>query len=156
MAAANAGEYIYPAEKGHWDAQSQNDIDRNARQFRDLDLYFGRTSGSKDISIVTDIQAIKRSIRQLVLLNQHEKPFHPEIYGGVVSSLFEPMDPHTAIIIAKQIEDVIRNFEPRANLVEVRAQEDWERNSYEITVEFFVRNAPTELVDLTFMLERLR
>ena len=156
MAAANAGEYIYPAEKGHWDAQSQNDIDRNARQFRDLDLYFGRTSGSKDISVVTDIQAIKRSIRQLVLLNQHEKPFHPEIYGGVVSSLFEPMDPHTAIIIAKQIEDVIRNFEPRANLVEVRAQEDWERNSYEITVEFFVRNAPTELVDLTFMLERLR
>ena len=156
MAAANAGEYIYPAEKGHWDAQSQNDIDRNARQFRDLDLYFGRTSGTKDVSVVTDIQAIKRSIRQLVLLNQYEKPFHPEIYGGIVSSLFEPMDPHTAIIIGKQIEDVIINFEPRANLVQVIAQEDWERNSYEITVEFFVRNAPTELVDLTFMLERLR
>ena len=156
MAAANAGEYIYPAEKGHWDAQSQNDTDRNARQFRDLDLYFGKTSGSKDVSVITDVQAIKRSIRQLVLLNQYEKPFHPEIYGGIVSSLFEPMDPHTAIIIGKQIEDVIINFEPRANLVQVIAQEDWERNSYEITVEFFVRNAPTELVDLTFMLERLR
>ena len=60
MAAANAGEYIYPAEKGHWDAQSQNDIDRNVRQFRDLDLYFGKTSGAKDVSVVTDIQAVKR------------------------------------------------------------------------------------------------
>ena len=156
MAAANAGKYIYPAEKGHWDAQSQNDIDRNARQFRDLDLYFGRTSGTKDVSVVTDIQAIKRAIRQLVLLNQYEKPFHPEIYGGVISSLFEPMGPLTAIIIARQIADAIKNFEPRANLVEVIANEDLERNSYEITVEFYVRNAPTELVDLTFMLERLR
>ena len=156
MAAANAGEYIYPAEKGHWDAQSQNDIDRNARQFRDLDLYFGKTSGTKDVSVVTDIQAIKRSIRQLIMLNQYEKPFHPEIYGGVISSLFEPMDPHTAIIIGKQIEDVIINFEPRANLVQVRADEDLDRNSYEISVEFYVRNAPTELVDLTLMLERLR
>ena len=156
MAAANAGEYIYPAEKGHWDAQSQNDIDRNARQFRDLDLYFGRTSGTKDVSVVTDIQAVKRSIRNLVLLNRYEKPFHPEIYGGVVSSLFQPMGPHTAVVIARQIEDVIVNFEPRANLVQVRALEDWERNSYEITVEFFVRNAPTELVELTLMLERLR
>ena len=156
MAAANAGEYIYPAEKGHWDAQSQNDIDRNARQFRDLDLYFGRTSGTKDISVVTDIQAIKRSIRNLVLLNQYEKPFHPEIYGGVISSLFEPMGPLTAMVIARQIEDAIVNFEPRANLVQVRADEDLDRNSYEISVEFYVRNAPTELVDLTLMLERLR
>ena len=156
MAAANAGEYIFPAEKGQWDAQSQNDIGRNARQIRDLDLYFGRTSGTKDISVVTDIQAIKRSIRQLVLLNQYEKPFHPEIYGGVISSLFEPMDPLTASVIATQIEEVVSQNEPRVNLMNVRALEDWERNSYEITVEFFVRNAPTELVDLTFMLERLR
>ena len=156
MAAANAGEYIYPAEKGHWDAQSQNDIDRNARQFRDLDLYFGRTSGTKDVSVVTDIQAVKRSIRNLVLLNRYEKPFHPEIYGGVVSSLFQPMGPLTAMVIARQIEDAIVNFEPRANLVQVRADEDLDRNSYEISVEFYVRNAPTELVDLTLMLERLR
>ena len=156
MAAANAGEYIYPAEKGHWDAQSQNDIDRNARQFRDLDLYFGKTSGTKDVSVVTDIQAIKRSIRQLIMLNQYEKPFHPEIYGGVISSLFEPMGPLTAMVIARQIEDAIVNFEPRANLVQVRADEDLDRNSYEISVEFYVRNAPTELVDLTLMLERLR
>ena len=156
MAAANAGEYIYPAEKCHRDAQSQNDIDRNARQFRDLDLYFGKTSGTKDVSVVTDIQAVKRSIRNLVLLNQYEKPFHPEIYGGVISSLFEPMGPLTAMVIARQIEDAIVNFEPRANLVQVRADEDLDRNSYEISVEFYVRNAPTELVDLTLMLERLR
>ena len=138
------------------DAQGQNDIDRNVRQYTDLDLFFGKKATSKDISKVTDIQAVKRSVRNLVLTNHYEKPFHPEIGSGVMDMLFEPMTPITAHILTKKIEDVIINFEPRANLVQVIAQEDWERNSYEITVEFFVRNAPTELVDLTFMLERLR
>ena len=156
MAAANAGEYIFPAEKGQWDAQSQNDIGRNARQFRDLDLYFGRTSGTKDVSVVTDIQAVKRSIRNLVLLNPYEKPFHPEISSGVRGMLFELMTPFVAAQLTKKVEDVINNFEPRARLVSVRSMPDYDRNAYEVSLEFYVVNTPTELVDLTVMLERIR
>ena len=138
------------------DAQGQNDIDRNVRQYSDLDLFFSKKATSKDISKVTDIQAVKRSIRNLVLTNHYEKPFHPEIGSGVRGILFELMTPITAHVLTQQIELVIENFEPRAKLISVTAQPNLDRNEYECTIEFYVANAPTELVDLTVFLERLR
>ena len=140
----------------HLDAQGQNTIGREVRQWRDLDLFFGKKQASKDINKVVDIQAVKRSIRNLVLLNHYEKPFHREIGSGVRDMLFELMTPITAFILAKKIEDVIENFEPRAKLIGVRALPNLDRNEYEVTVEFYVVNTPTELVDLTIFLEVLR
>ena len=145
-----------PTPTAHKDAQAFNDSARNVRQYSDLDLFFSAKGVSKDISKVTDIQAVKRSVRNLVLLNHYEKPFHPEIGSGVRDMLFEPMTPITANILARKIEDVIENFEPRAKLIGVRAQPNLDRNEYEVTIEFYVVNTPTELVDLTVMLERLR
>ena len=138
------------------DAQANNDISRNVRQYSDLDLFFVKRTVGSDINKVTDIQAVKRSVRNLILLNTYDKPFHPEIAGGVREMLFEPMTPIIASIIARKVEDVIDNFEPRARLVGVRATPDLDRNAYELSVHFYVVNAPTELVDLTVMLERLR
>ena len=138
------------------DAQTQNDITRNVRQYKDLDLFFSKKATTKDINKVTDIQAVKRSIRNLVLLNYYEKPFHPEISGGVREMLFENMTPITAFIIAKKIEDVIENYEPRAKLIGVRAIPNLDTNEYEVTIEFYIVNTPTELVELTLPLERLR
>ena len=140
----------------HLDAQGQNTIDRNVRQWKDLDLFFGKKQASKDINKVVDVQSVKRSVRNLVLLNHYEKPFHPEIGSGVRDMLFELMTPITAFILAKKIEDVIENFEPRAKLIGVRALPNLDRNEYEVTVEFYVVNTPTELVDLTIFLEVLR
>ena len=138
------------------DAQANNDISRNVRQYSDLDLFFGKRTVGNDVNKITDIQAVKRSVRNLVLLNSYDKPFHPEIAGGVREMLFEPMTPIIASIIARKVEDVIENFEPRARLVGVRAIPELDRNAYELSVHFYVINAPTELVDLTVMLERLR
>ena len=138
------------------DAQGQNNIDRNVRQWSDLDLFFSKNSTTKDVSKVTDITAVKRSIRNLILTNHYEKPFHPEIGSGVRGMLFELMSPLTAHVLTKNIENVITNFEPRARLVGVRASPDLDRNEYEVTIEFYVVNTPTELVDLTIFLERLR
>ena len=138
------------------DAQAQNNITRNARQYSDLDLFFGKKSVGSDVNRVTDIQAVKRSLRNLVNLNTFEKPFHPEISGGIREMLFEPMTPITAVVLTRKIEDVIENFEPRVRLVSVRALPDFDRNIYNVAIEFYVVNAPTELVDLSIMLERLR
>tara|TARA_B100001996_G_C18594211_1_gene567223 strand:+ start:264 stop:713 length:450 start_codon:yes stop_codon:yes gene_type:complete len=138
------------------DAQSQNDISRNVRKYKDLDLFFAKKQGSGDISMITDVEAVKRSIRNLVLTNFYEKPFHPEIGSGVRDMLFENMSPVTAVVLAKKIEDVIENFEPRARLIGVRSLPNLDRNEYEVTIEFFVVNTPTELVDMTVFLEVLR
>ena len=138
-----------------YDAQLNNDA-RATRQYTDLDLFFGRKTSDNDVRKVTDAQAVKRSIRNLVQLNVYDKPFHPEISGGVRELLFEPMSPIVAVVIARKIEDVITNFEPRARLVSVRSIPDLDRNANEVSVEFYIVNAPTELVDFSIMLERLR
>ena len=144
------------SESAFTDAQSQNDISRNVRRYIDLDLFFGKTQGSADISKITDVESVKRSVRNLVLTNFYEKPFHPEIGSGVRDILFENMTPVTSVVLAKKIEDVIENFEPRARLIGVRALPNLDRNEYEVTIEFFVVNTPTELVDMTIFLEVLR
>ena len=139
-----------------YDAATQNTSSRNARQYTDLDLFFGKKSSNSDVQDITDVKAVKRSIRNLVLLNHYEKPFHPEIASGVRDMLFELMTPITASILARKIEDVIQNFEPRARLVGVTAIPNLDRNLYEVSIEFYVVNQPTELVDLSIMLERVR
>ena len=138
------------------DAQAKNNISRNVRQYSDLDLFFGKKLVGSDINKVTDIQAVKRSLRNLINLNTFEKPFHPEISGGIRELLFEHMNPMVSAVMARKVEDVIENFEPRCRLVSVRAIPDYDKNAYNITIEFYVVNAPTELVDLSVMLERLR
>ena len=139
-----------------YDAQLNNDSDRNIRQYSDLDLFFSRKTSNGDVNKITDVQAVKRSIRNLVQLNTYDKPFHPEISGGVLEMLFENMSPITGHVIARKVELVIENFEPRARLVSVSCTPDFDRNAYEVTVEFYVLNAPTELAELTVLLERSR
>ena len=137
------------------DAQANNDITRNVKQYRDLDLFFSKKT-NKDLNKVTDIEAVKRSVRNLILHNTFEKPFHPEIGGNVRGLLFENMIPMTSAVIARKIEDTINNFEPRARLVGVKTQPDFDTNGYNVSVYFYVANAPTELVELDTFLERLR
>ena len=139
-----------------YDAQENNTSDRVAQKYVDLDLFFGRKSSNSDVQDLTNIKAVKRSVRNLILTNFGEKPFHPEIGSGVRDMLFENMTPITAIILSRKIEDVINNFEPRVNLVGVRDQPDLDRNLYEVSIEFYVVNQPTELQDLSVMLEVLR
>ena len=70
--------------------------------------------------------------------------------------LFENMTPLTSAVIARKVQDVIENFEPRARLTGVNVTPDFDRNLYEVSIYFYVVNAPTELVEVTQLLERLR
>ena len=137
------------------DAQANNDITRNVKQYKDLDLFFSKKS-NKDVNKVTDVEAVKLSVRNLILTNTFEKPFHPEIGGNVRGLLFENMTPMVSAVISRKIEDSIINHEPRARLVGVKTQPDFDTNGYNVSVYFYVANAPTELVELDTFLERLR
>ena len=136
------------------DAESTNESFLNVREYSDLDLFFSKNR-SKDVNKLKNIQAVKRSVRNLVLTNFYEKPFHPEIGSGVRDLLFENATPITSVAIAQAVEDVINNYEPRAlvNFVDAKLSD---RNTYEVTVNFSVSNVPTELVDVTLILETLR
>ena len=136
---------------------SKNKASRVARRWwTDLDVNMTLHPNSKDLVLKYDINAIKRSVKNLLSTNLYERPFKPSLGVNLRGMLFELITPINAVIIARQIEDVIENFEPRARLVGVRANPDYDRNSYDVSVEFYIVNAPTELVELSLILERLR
>jgi len=101
------------------------------------------------------VNAIMQSLTNLILLNHYEKPFHPEIGSNVRKMLFEPIDPVVAQILAKEITDVITNFEPRVDLQNVYVVENTDGNGFDVTIEFFMSNV-AEPITVTFFLERLR
>ena len=143
-------------QSGYIDASRTNASSRSTRLYKDIALSFEKNSNTKDVIIKKDIEAVKQSVRNLILTNHYERPFHPEIGSNVTSILFEPMNPITANSLTRIIEEVIVNFEPRARLVSVDAKPNLDRNAYEVTISFYVRNIPGELVQLTTLLERSR
>ena len=116
----------------HTDDQGKTDT-RSSQVYSDLDLFFSKSNKTKDVNKLTNVTAVKRSVRNLVLMNEFEKPFHPEISSGVRDTLFENLTPVTAIILSRQVQDVIENFEPRARLVGVKAYPDLDRNAYDVS-----------------------
>jgi phage baseplate assembly protein W len=143
-------------QSGYTDAQRTNASARSSRLYKDISLSFERNLATQDIIQKTDIEAVKQSVKNLILTNHYERPFHPEIGSSVRSILFEPINPITASVLTRLIGEVIANFEPRARLVGVDARPNFDDNAYEVTIGFYVVNVPGELVNLDVMLERSR
>lgn len=124
-------------------------------RYSDLDLKFTMHPVKKDIVISVDDQAVIRSVRNLILTNHYERPFHPEIGSNVRRMLFEPISPLTANFLQREIEDTIRNFEPRVNLQSVVVQIKPDENYYSAIITFFIVNR-TQPTTLNLVLQRLR
>ena len=137
------------------DAESINNSERSAQIYKDINLSFARHPLTGDIAFLTDIEAVKRSVRNLINTNFYERPFHPEIGSDVRSILFEPVSPPVANVLQRNIEDVIKNFEPRAELISVDVVPNIDANAYAANIKFYVVNSPTA-VEVNIFLERLR
>ena len=133
-----------------------NNSVRSNKAYSDLNLNFNKNPATKDVAKLKDVEAVKRAVRNLILTNRFERPFHPEIGSNVNAVLFEPMNPITANSFTRVIEETIVNFEPRARLVSVNAIPNLAQNAYNVTISFYVVNIPGELVELTTLLERSR
>ena len=139
----------------NFDASTNNNSKRANRIYKDLDLNFGRNVVTNDVNKLTDVESVKRSVRNLINTRHYERPFHPEIGCGVRDLLFEPVTPLTAINLQRKVEEVLLNFEPRINLVQILATPDIDRNSYHLRIMFYVVGIPDPVTVETF-LERLR
>ena len=138
-----------------YDATQTNESLRSARIYKDLDLDFQINSATKDIQKLTDVESVKRSVRNLIKLNHYEKPFRPEIASNIRAMLFENITPQINHAISKQIDLLIKNYEPRCRLVQLNVQPDVDRNGDRASISFFVVNHP-ERVEVETFLERLR
>tara|TARA_B100001094_G_scaffold133263_1_gene129136 strand:+ start:190 stop:582 length:393 start_codon:yes stop_codon:yes gene_type:complete len=122
----------------------------------DLDLNFTKHPITGDVAKTTGIAAIKRSVRNLILLNTGDKPFHPEISTDTTSELFENFTIFTSSDIEDKIKKTVERYEPRVRVEEVNSESTFDKNEMTILVRIGFRNisGPTATVPIT--IKRLR
>ena len=144
---------------GFDDAESVNQSSKTTFLYKDISLYFTKNPVTGDVTEVTDVQDIKRSVRNLVLTNRFEKPFHPEVASHVRDLLFEPFSPVTINLLRNRIETVLENYEPRVTLTDVEVEDpDFQRmdnNELNVRIHFTLKNDP-EIQTVDVLLERVR
>lgn len=123
--------------------------------YKDLDLNFGIHPNNKKLNILNGDLAILRSLKNLIMTDFYERPFHPEIGSNLRAMLFENIMPQTAKNIRNAITETINNFEPRIQLNEVLVDVSPENNGYNVILEYFIVNSSTPK-RITFFLERVR
>lgn len=128
---------------------------RNTRTFSDLDFNFTAHPVTKDVTRKYDEEAIKQSIKNLVMTQNYERPFHSEIGSMVRGLLFEPTTPMLPIMLKRAITDTIVNFEPRVILNDVIVRFVPDSNEIAVTIEFTIINT-TRPVVVNLVLERTR
>jgi phage baseplate assembly protein W len=128
---------------------------RNTRTFSDLDLNFTKHPVTKDIVRKYDEEAIKAAVKNLVLTQNYERPFHSEIGSQLRGLLFEPASPMLGTLIQRAIRDTIIAFEPRVNLLEVNIQLLPDSNEIQATIVFMIINT-TRPVTVDLILTRTR
>jgi hypothetical protein len=144
---------------GYTDAQSVNNNGESSFTFKDINLFFSPNPVTKDISTVSDAQAIKRSVRNLVLLNPGEKPFHPEIGTGIRGAMFENFTPIILSNLRTKIKDTIDRYEPRVTLTSINfgvEEQNLDNNTLACTISFIIKNTPNRLEEVEVLLKRIR
>jgi len=127
----------------------------STRIFSDLDLNFTAHPVSKDITRKFDENAIKASIKNLLLTRNFERPFHSEIGSPIRALLFEPMGPMFVVLMQRAIRDVLNNFEPRVEVLDILVNDASDQNAVYITLEYRIVNTERPLT-LDISLERTR
>ena len=131
-------------------------VQRLSRGFKDLSASFQTNPLSNDLIALKNESAIARSVRNLVLTIQGERPFQPVLGTGVNALLFENMDKLTASAIRSELRTTIENYEPRVEINEILVEPDFEGNAFHVTLQYFIIGIDVPEQELTFALEPTR
>ena len=132
-----------------------NNSVRSNKAYSDLNLNFNKNPATKDVAKLKDVEAVKRAVRNLILTNRFERPFHPEIGSDIRSLLFENITPVVEVLLKDRIRETIEVYEPRADITDIVVTGDMDKNQYGVRIEFRVLNVPDPIV-VTEFLQRLR
>ena len=131
-------------------------VQRLSKGYLDLSASFQTNPLSNDLIALKNESAIARSVRNLVLTIQGERPFQPVLGTGVSRLLFENMDKLTASAIRSEIRTTIENYEPRVEISEILVDPDYEGNAFNVTLQYFIIGIDVPEQELTFALAPTR
>ena len=146
-------------------------LSTHTRGWADLDLDFTKHPVTKDITRKLNVEAVKRSVRNLIQTNRYDKKFHPEVDGGVTRHLFGLATAATKHDIGQAIMTCLQNYEPRVIVdkvnvrgnddelghmqSDVRVQGNIDTNGFNVSIFFRIVNSP-EPIEVSLFLERIR
>ena len=129
---------------------------QQSRRFKDISLSFKRHPVTNDILALTNEDAIKRSVRNLVETVNEERFFNPLLGSQVKDSLFELPDNGLKATLKTQIENSILNFEPRVNLTDVIVDHPNDTNDLQVIVSYDIIGQESAPQEITFILQPTR
>ena len=125
------------------------------RPYKDLSLTFARNVVTSDVVTVSDADAVKRSLKLLLLSRTGETPFFPDFGSRIFTLLFEPIDPITTLLLQHEIEATINAYEPRVRILQLVVTPTNDEQGYDVNLYFALVNQATPIT-LTLYLSRLR
>ena len=130
--------------------------ERVSKGFKDISASFQVNPLNFDLIALKNESAIARSVRNLVLTQRGERPFAPALGSGVNGLLFENMDSVTATVLRDEIIEVITNYEPRVELIDVTVTALPEENAMNVRVQYLIVGIEAPAQQLTFALQPTR
>lgn len=123
--------------------------------FSDIDFNMGLNPLTGDVSRKTNDQAVKQSLKNLILTSYYERPFRSNIGSPIKSIMFEPITPLLGVMLKKAVEQTVINFEPRIELqkVDVRLLND--NQEVEVSIYYYILGTQA-LQSFNLILERTR
>jgi len=123
-----------------------------SQSFRDFDLSFRKNPITKDVNTLTNENAIKEAVKNIVRYNFYEKPFLPNFGGNTIAMLFELYEAGSASAIEAQIQNCVNNYEPRVVCYDVEAQFDEDSNELSIIIRYLITGLPNVIdqIDVIF------
>ena len=131
-------------------------IQRISRAFKDISLSFDPHPVTKDLPILKNENAIRRSVRNIVETIPTERFFNSLLGSDVRRNLFEFVDFGTASVIQDQIEIAINNFEDRVENLIVQVDPIADENTFNVTVIFDIIGQEFPTQEYSFLLEATR
>lgn len=113
---------------------------QTTQRYVDLDFAFPSNPVTEDVGKKVDARAINQSLKNLVLMNSFDSPFHPEVGCQIRSLMFDIFTPITAISLKRAIAYCVENFEPRVRLIDVEVQEDQDGHGLVISISYIIVN----------------
>ena len=130
--------------------------ERISKGFKDISAIFEVNPLNDDLIVLRNSNAIARSIRNIIFTARGDKPFNPFFGSRVSELLFDPMDQITTLAIKTEIEETIKNFEPRVDLKEVQVDPSYDDNEYGVVINYEIIGIDVDPQQLSFALELTR
>ncbi len=131
-------------------------LENISRYFKDVSLSFKSHPITNDILTLTNVTSINRSLRNLVLTLNGERPFNSLLGTQLSASLFEILDTRITSSIESEIRNVISNFEPRIEINTINVSPDFDQDLYDVLVDYNVIGATIPSQQLNFVLQTVR